>query len=54
MLDYLKVYVPSGKGKRYILYGAGSRNGWVGEPTIFPYKGTGDYHTAMNSDQRLL
>ena len=43
--------MPSGRGPRYILYGAGSKNGWVQPPTIFKHKdGHKDFHTGMNSD----
>ena len=50
-LDIFQVYKPSGKGRRYIIYGAGSRNGWVGSPVVFPYKGDHkDYHNGMNAE----
>ena len=49
MLIYPQVYLPSGRGPRYILYAAGSKNGWVSKPTVFPYKdASSDYHNGMN------
>ena len=44
--------VPSGKGQRWIVLGAGSKDGWI-ENSIKIWKGntkSEDYHTEMNSD----
>ena len=55
--------VPPGKGQRWIIIGAGTKNGWV-DDTFVMWKGnckSEDYHTEMNGDifekwvkQRLL
>ena len=44
--------VPSGKGERWIMIGAGSKDGWI-QPSIKMWKGkvlSEDYHTEMNGD----
>ena len=44
-----KVKVPSGKGKRWILFHAGGDRGWVpGAVRLFQAKHSADYHDAMN------
>ena len=44
-----QVYLPSGRGPRYILYAAGSKNGWVSKPTVFQHKdASSDYNNGMN------
>ncbi|KAL5515118.1 hypothetical protein EMCRGX_G000242 [Ephydatia muelleri] len=44
--------VPSGKGERWIMIVAGSKDGWI-QPSIKLWKGkvlSEDYHTDMNGD----
>ena len=45
----LQIYIPSGKGPRYILVGAGSCHGRLFRK-VFRSNTSGDYHSAMNAD----
>ena len=40
--------MPSGKGPRYILVGAGSKDGWLYTKVFRHNDGSADYHKAMN------
>lgn len=45
------IRVPTGKGGRWIILHAGTKNGFIpGAALIFKAKNTGDYHDQMNSD----